>query len=289
MPADPGGSHRHRDLGDIVVHYWAYGSGIPIVVLHGWTVDHRFEANDYEPIFTGRDGWLRLYVDLPGHGLTASASWIADMDGMLDVVVRFISAAVPGQRFAVAGTSAGGYLAQGVAARLGNRMDGLILRVPLVEPDASRQRLPERTVLVERPKLRDHLGSDELSGFDLAVVQSEEFLAKMRADSFPARRMADFEFLDAIRYGPRGFAFGPEVVDQLHEPMPAPTLILTGRQDHVTGYQNAWSIVERYPRATFAVLDREGHILPVEQAVLFRALVGNWLDRVEGYRRRRPG
>jgi hypothetical protein len=39
--------------------------------------------------------------------------------------------------------------------------------------------------------------------------------------------------------------------------------------------------LESYPRATFAVLDRAGYNLPIEQERLFAALVEEWLDRVE--------
>ena len=41
--------------------------------------------------------------------------------------------------------------------------------------------------------------------------------------------------------------------------------------------------MEKYPRATFAVLDLAGHILQIEQESLFNALVNEWLDRVEYY------
>lgn len=57
--------------------------------------------------------------------------------------------------------------------------------------------------------------------------------------------------------------------------------MLVGRQDQVAGYRGAWRILENYPRATFAVLDREGHNLQIEQPQLFNALLGEWLDRVQ--------
>src|SRR6185312_4678968 len=79
-----------------------------------------------------------------------------------------------------------------------------------------------------------------------------------------------------------GFVFS-FAVDELPEPFPAPTLILTGRQDSMVGYRDAWGLLENYPRATFVTLDRAGHALAEEQATLFRALVGEWLDRVEEY------
>ena len=39
--------------------------------------------------------------------------------------------------------------------------------------------------------------------------------------------------------------------------------------------------LDHYPRATFAVLDRAGHFVNIEQDVLCQALMSEWLDRVE--------
>ena len=54
-----------------------------------------------------------------------------------------------------------------------------------------------------------------------------------------------------------------------------------GRQDATVGYRDAWELIENYPRGTFAILDRAGHNLQIEQEGLFNALVNEWLDRVE--------
>jgi pimeloyl-ACP methyl ester carboxylesterase len=70
-------------------------------------------------------------------------------------------------------------------------------------------------------------------------------------------------------------------VDAASPPFDKPTLILTGRQDSSVGYRDAWQILENYPRGTFAVLDRAGHNLQIEQETLFNALINEWLDRVE--------
>jgi pimeloyl-ACP methyl ester carboxylesterase len=56
-----------------------------------------------------------------------------------------------------------------------------------------------------------------------------------------------------------------------------------GRQDAAVGYRDQWRLIENYPRGTMAILDRAGHGLAVEQQALFRALVGEWLDRVDEY------
>ena len=70
-------------------------------------------------------------------------------------------------------------------------------------------------------------------------------------------------------------------VDTLPAPFGGPTLILTARQDHLCGYRDAWDLLDNYPRATFAVLDRAGHFVNIEQDVLCQALMREWLDRVE--------
>ena len=56
---------------------------------------------------------------------------------------------------------------------------------------------------------------------------------------------------------------------------------MLGRQDAVVGYRSALALIEDYPRATVAVLDRAGHSAPWEQPALLGSLVRDWLDRVE--------
>jgi pimeloyl-ACP methyl ester carboxylesterase len=103
-------------------------------------------------------------------------------------------------------------------------------------------------------------------------------------DVMPAVQSADHTFLERLEKA-SAFSFD---VDKLAEPFAGPTLILTGRQDHWCGYQDAWNIVESYPRATFAVLDRAGHALWIEQEELVTALTREWLDRVEEWSRVKP-
>jgi pimeloyl-ACP methyl ester carboxylesterase len=58
-----------------------------------------------------------------------------------------------------------------------------------------------------------------------------------------------------------------------------PTVILCGRQDSVTGYEDQYPLLPHYPRATYAVLDMAGHNLQLEQPELLAALVREWLGR----------
>jgi pimeloyl-ACP methyl ester carboxylesterase len=103
-------------------------------------------------------------------------------------------------------------------------------------------------------------------------------LDEIRAHDMPAYRAADYEFLARLEanYLLTGAAGRPG------PPFARPSLILTGHQDSRVGYRGAWGLVEELPRATYAVLDLAGHHLGrIERPGLFRALVGDWLERME--------
>jgi pimeloyl-ACP methyl ester carboxylesterase len=228
-------------LENITVYYETYGEGRPIIMLHGWPVDHRHMVSDMEPLFKCRKRWKRIYPDLPGMGNTPGMDWITHQDQMLDLTLEFIDEAAPGQRIVVAGTSYGGYLARGVVHRRADMIDGLLLTVPVIRARDNERTLPPHVTLVEDPALVTELGFDEKEAFlEMAVVQSRELLDVMRADIFPAFEAADHEFLSRLERQNYAFSFD---VDALAEPFAGPTLFLLGRQDALCGYRDAWEIL----------------------------------------------
>jgi len=266
-------------LGDSTLYYEQHGTGRPILILHGNPLDHRHIAADMEPIFAARTGWRRLYPDLPGMGKTRAAASITSLDDVLDLVLAFLDQVAPKERFVVAGTSFGAYLARGLIYRRGDWIDGVLLNVPSNRSSVTQQ-LPQHRVIHEDPQFLSALRPDEQEMREFVVTQSLELLEAFRELFQPAGAVADHAFLARLdAQGP--FTFD---VDTLPAPFPAPALFLTGRFDSWCGYQGAYRLLDMYPRATFAVLDRAGHGLAIEQKGLFRALVGEWLDRIEAYK-----
>lgn len=271
-------------LDGIDVAYEEFGRGRPILFLHGWSLDHTSEVADYEPIFASKPGWRRLYLDLPGHGRTPGAERVRNMDGILQVVLEFADAVCPGQRFAIAGTSAGALPARGVVYRRPHQVCGMLITIPLIVADDARRTLPEPCVLVEDEAFMATLNDAEREMYGDILVQKADFLDPLKRYMnkyiWPALARNNSAFCDAIRQDLERYGLSFDV-DDLPQPFEGPALILTGRQDTAVGYRDAWSIVENYPRATFVVLDRSGHGTTAQQAELFKHLVHDWLDRVE--------
>ncbi len=263
---------------DLPVFYRAYGEGRPLLLLHGWGLDHRHMAHEMEPLFRGRRGWRRIYPDLPGMGRTPARDWIVNMDAILGVVVRLADALVGPQRWVLGGMSAGGLLARGVVHHRAEQLDGLLLTAPvIVADDAQRDRPAPSSHVPERGSS----SGDERAPAVPRTPEATRLTDALQRYYAPASDSADHAFLDPIRQDPRRYGLGD--LDSPGRPFPAPTLILTGRQDSSVGFRDAWRIVEAYPRSTFVALDGAGHTLAIEQQRLFRALVSEWLDRVEAY------
>jgi len=269
----------------IPVHYTEHGSGTPVLALHGAGVDHREIMGALEPLFADRPGYRRIYPDLPGMGHTPAPDTVNSNDDVVEVLLGLVDAVIGEQAFLVVGHSYGGYLARAIANRRPGQVAGLAL-VCGVDAQARPGEIPEHVVL----HAADDLDLDAtlepamaVEFRDYLVVQTPATLRRFQETVAPGVALADQPALQRIferwrlRTPPE---HGPAYTN--------PTLILTGRQDATAGYAGSWRLLEHYPRATFAVLDRAGHALLHEQVGLAPALLAEWLDRVREQRATTP-
>ena len=149
----------------VPVHYESRGSGRAVVMVHGFTLDRRSLVGCMEPVFAARAGWRRIYFDLPGMGRTPGSGAIASSDDMLDVVLSFIDAVIPGQRFSIVGQSYGGYLARGVLARKAASIDGMALICPVVVAERAKRELPQHSVVAKDEALLASLSGADADAF----------------------------------------------------------------------------------------------------------------------------
>ena len=270
----------------VPVHHAQYGSGdgTPVLALHGAGVDHREIMGGLEPVFAERPGYRRSYPDLPGMGRTPAPEALGSNDDVLDLLLGFVDAIIADEAFLVAGQSYGGYLARAIANRRPGQVAGLAL-VCAVGAGGAQDERPEHVVLHAAGGLdpeRD-LGPELAAAFrDYLVVQTPATLRRFQQTVAPGAALVDRAALERLfqrwdlRTEPEQ---GPAYAN--------PALILAGRQDAVAGYAGVWRLLQLYPRATFAVLDRAGHALLHEQPGLATALLADWLDRVREHQEAR--
>lgn len=266
------------DIGGLPVYYEECGEGKPILMIHGFMPDHRLMSGCMEPIFRDVPGYRRIYIDLPGMGKTGGG-WIRNSDDMLLLLEAFIEYVIPGKNFLVAGESYGGYLARGLVRHMPKRIDGVMLICPMIIPEKEKRTVPSHAIMKRDEELLSALSSEDRKSFEEdCVLQSARIYERYKNEIVSGLSIADKEFLGKLYAGGYGFSYDP---DDLSEPFVKPSLFLHGRQDSVVGFQDAWPVFLKYPRATFAVLDFAGHNLQIEQEGLFSALVKEWLERAK--------
>lgn len=251
--------------GAVAVHYVEHGTGRPVLVLHGAGVDHREAEACFEPVFGDLAGFRRIYPDLPGMGRTMVPEEVRSAENVLDTLLAFAGEVADGTPHLLIGHSAGAYYAQAMAAREPGQVAGLALVCPLV---AGLRDVPEHRVVVGSGEI----GDDDFRSY--FVVQSPEMLERYERYVRPSAALVDQVALERI--GERW-----ELARDQGPAYAGPTLVVAGRLDSTVGYAAAADLVDRYPHATLAVVDDAGHALPHEQPDLLRALVAEWLARVE--------
>ena len=198
-------------------------------------------------------------------GKTIAPETLRSADDVLDTLLSFTDEVIGETAYLLIGHSAGAYYAQAMAARRPAHVAGLALICPLLP---GLRDVPGHRVVVGP----GDIGDDAFRGY--FVIQTPEMLHRYEQYIAPAAALADQAALGRI--GER-WTLTPG-----HAPAcPGPALVVAGRLDSTVGYAAAADLIDHYPRASLAILDDAGHALPHEQPDLLRALLREWLARVE--------
>ncbi|HEX6346378.1 alpha/beta hydrolase [Umezawaea sp.] len=251
------------------------GSGTPVVLLHGFGLDHR-SLLPLESAFERSGRWRRIYLDLPGATGTPVGA-VSSSQEVADAVVEEVRARVGEQPFAVLGNSFGGMIARYVAHELRPQVLGLATVAGVFVAAHGGRTVPPRTVLRREPQVVPVLGAALEQYREDAVVESVESARAFLQYVLPGLEGADQRALDRIS---ESYSLDREPEDAHPEPFSQPTLHITGRQDDVVGFSDSWSRIGHYPRASFISLDGAGHSVLLEQSELCSVLVFDWLGRI---------
>ncbi len=263
---------------DTELYYEVYGEGVPMLLLHGWGVDHRILTGCMEPFFKGKDYNIqRIYIDLPGMGNSAAGPWVKRSDDVLKVILAFLDAVIPNRPFVLVGQSYGGYLARALMKARREQILGMLLVCPLVYPGYRKGMVPPLTILEKDETFLAALSEDQRKSFEYITVRlTKPVWERYEADIYDAvMKQRNSDFLNHVLDGE--FSYD---VDDLNGTFDKPGLLLAGREDTEVGYSDQLKLLESYPRTTFALLDKAGHNLQIEQPELFNSLVAEWLERV---------
>jgi pimeloyl-ACP methyl ester carboxylesterase len=190
-------------------------------------------------------------------------------DSLAAMAARVLAEAPP--RFALAGLSMGGYLAQEIMRQAPER----VLRLALLDTSA-RADTPER--LQQRYEFIALAQQGEFKGITprlLPIYLHPDHLADSHLTSI-VLGMAERIGRDAYLRQTAAIMTRPDSRDSLRR-ITVPTLVLCGRQDQATPLHLHEEIAGLIPRARLAVVERCGHLSTIEQPDAVSVELRRWL------------
>ncbi|MCC3273344.1 alpha/beta hydrolase [Arthrobacter zhangbolii] len=246
------------------------GQGRPLVLVHGFELDHRSMLPLDASLAEGP--WRRIYLDLPWTAQAVPGS-VASAQEVADGVVNELRQLLGEEPFAIIGHSFGGMIARHVAHTMRSQVLGLATLGAVFTADHNERVLPAPAVI--RADLPEQVVDGDFLG--IAVIQTPDTLAAFNEFVLPGLRGTDPQVTERIA---ADYALQREPEQAYPEPFEAPSLHIFGRQDHVTGYEDGLALRDHYVRGTFAVLDAAGHHLYMERPAVVSALVNDWLASI---------
>lgn len=250
------------------LHYEVIGEGMPIIIIHGHSVDYRLMSGPVERCFGEEEHYERIYFDLPGMGQTKLEDTVKSWEDIRSLLLKAIHELIGERHCLLVGESFGAHMIRSIASAIPTQVDGMAFVCPWI-PDIE-QNLPAREVTFREA------GTDweqkKYEYFTGIAVRWTKSIWKRYSDEIEPGILlfdAGFDALDNTLTIDRQAVF--------HKP----AVFLTGRQDHCAGYEAAFELMKNYPKATYAVVDSCGHNMQIESEEMFKALIHDWLRRVQ--------
>jgi pimeloyl-ACP methyl ester carboxylesterase len=197
---------------------------------------------------------------------------VADYAGAesIQVMADRVLEQVPEGRFSLVGFSLGGYIALNLAARVADRIERLafISASPFAD---SEQAIEQRQALIEQAHTNYKFVLENMSRF---IVCTDGPLAREARKT--AVTMGIELGVDEFCRQQRAAMQRPDAREQLSS-IRCDVRVLCGADDKVTPVSGNRYIAEHLPGATLRVLERSGHLLPLERPTEVSAFLYEWL------------
>lgn len=245
----------------IKLFYKEEGEGAPLLILHGFPVDHR---SLYYTIETAMQkttkSYRRVYLDLPGMGKSDAPTKFINADKVLEIVTQFAKFMFQNQPFSVIGFSYGGYLALGMAKKEPEMLSNIILMAPMIFSDPDKRNLPIRHMhTIEEFEVKNENVFETYKNRAANITEEgyQRYLKEIYMGLIAGKRL----FLKLYENRGHGFTFEDELFD---EPIFINTLMLLGWEDDVSGYADLLVHEDVFLMHELVMIEHAGHNMQID-------------------------
>jgi pimeloyl-ACP methyl ester carboxylesterase len=256
------------------------GSGLPLVLLHAFPLDHGMWLRQ-EPLGES----LRLIVpDLRGFGGSTGSvpRGIADL---ADDVAALLDGLHLERPAVICGVSMGGYVAQHVAARHPDHVAALVLVDTKLEADTPEARAARVDLAGKVGRLGQSILADAMIPRLLAVPRSDAdpaVVARHAENRALLQALVERQPVATIQAALAALGDRPDMTDAMRH-VAVPTLLVVGAEDQITPPACLEAAEAVIPNAKLLIVPAAGHLVPLEAPEVFnRAIVEFLAESLRG-------
>ncbi len=243
-------------IGDTSFFVRMQGEGSPLLLVHGFPLDHRMWNEVIEPL---AEEHLVIVPDLRGFGQSDGYRELVSMEMFADDLAAMLDELNITEQITFAGLSMGGYIGWQMWQRHRDRLARLVLldtrAVADDEVQARARRVAAESVLANGMQ-------------DVPSNMLPKLLAESTRNEKPAVVKALTEMIlqqdpRAVAAAQRGMAQRPSVESWLPL-IELPALVICGESDGISPPSEMKSFAEKIPGAQFVEVPSAGHMVPME-------------------------
>ncbi len=249
------------------------GSGEPLLMLHGWPLDHRVFAPQIESL---SDRFRLILPDRRGFGQSDAVPGLDREPGDIEQILD----ALGYDDVHLLGMSQGGRIALRFATLYPERVRSLLLQgapVDGLDVDASAD---DRVPVDEYAALARAGRLDEVRRRWLEHPMMQLGEGHESAERLLESILADYSGRDLLGHGGEGYAFAHDVLAAMSS-FSRPALLLTGAHETAARRRHAEALLERMPVCSEVVFPDGGHLCNLTDAASYNAAVARFCTAVD--------
>ena len=251
-------SEQILTVNGIDLHVTQAGSGQPLLLIHGISVDATFEHFEIEQL---ANNFHVIAPDLRGHGRSTRPSVYSLRDHVEDLIALLDSLGV--QKTALVGASMGSYIAQALTLAIPERVSKLILVVAKAQgPSSSSARILEK----HAEELRDLSHEEKQSWLNARMFapQTPMEVRQRFLDWSASRQNLGLSMTERQLEAANNALIGFDFRDQLPN-LDVETLLISGKYDILNPPEEGELIAHLLPHARLQVFENSAHLLSWEE------------------------
>jgi pimeloyl-ACP methyl ester carboxylesterase len=244
------------------------GSGLPLVLLHAFPLDHRM----WQRVLPLADHLRLVIPDQRGFGESAggddSAPGPASIEQLAEDVVGLLDALHVSEPAVIAGVSMGGYVAQQVAARHPDRVHSLILCDTKFAADTPEARAGRTDLATRVGRVGQRILAEAMIPNLLAKASTVDTPAKRNGVEQLLHEMITRQPVATIQAALAALGQRPDMTAAMQQ-CNLPVLLVCGAEDTITPPAVMQTMEELLPRGRLLVVPEAGHLVPLEAPDIF--------------------